>query len=82
MSHACWPPVVIAISIEAGHFIRHGDFLTDLSWNTIAQQAPQRILEWIVGGVFFGPVFALFWGTVVFFMALWVGRQLKGTKRA
>lgn len=76
VSHLCWPPLVIALCIEAGHFIRHGEFLTEISWQTLGREGLQRIWEWVVGGVVFGPVFAFVCGAAVYLAALYVNRQI------
>lgn len=76
VSHLCWPPLVIALCIEAGHFIRHGEFLVEISWQTLGREGLERIWEWVVGGIFFGPFFALFCGGAVYLAALYLNRQL------
>lgn len=80
VSHACWPPAFIALSIEAGHYIRYGELLTNLSRQTIVDQAWQRIFEWIIGGLLFGPLFALFWAVLVYFLAVWINNKTNRRK--
>ena len=41
----CMPPLVPALCIEVGHFIRHGRFLTEISLKTIELQSPERLYE-------------------------------------
>lgn len=67
--HALWPPLIIPFCIEAGHWLRHGELLTEFSRATIAEQAPARIFEWLLGGLVFGPLLALLAGGVVYLAA-------------
>ena len=52
-------PIVPALCIEAGFFIRHGRFLTEISMKTLGYQCMERVLEWIIGAVVLGPVMGL-----------------------
>jgi len=58
-SQPCNHPVVPALCIEAGYFIRHGKFLTEISLNTLGYQALERIFEWIIGSLVLGPLFGV-----------------------
>lgn len=58
-SQICNPPIVPALCIEAGYFIRHGRFLTEISLNTLGYQGLERILEWIIGALVLGPIMGL-----------------------
>ena len=58
-SQPCNHPVVPALCIEAGYFMRHGKFLTELSLNTLGYQALERIFEWIIGSIVLGPLFGV-----------------------
>ncbi|MDR2192322.1 MAG: glycosyltransferase family 2 protein [Endomicrobium sp.] len=60
------PPFIPFVCIEIGYFLRHGKFLTEVSWQTIGQQFLQRVLEWILGSLIVAPIFALIVGSVVF----------------
>lgn len=62
------PPFIPFICIEVGYFIRHGKFLTEISWQVIGVQFLERVWEWIIGSLIVAPIFALLVGTVVFFM--------------
>ena len=75
-SGLCMPPLVPALCIEAGHFIRHGTFLTEISIKTLGYQALDRIYEWLIGSLVLAPVFALLVGCIIFLIALF----LKGTR--
>ena len=52
-------PIVPALCIEAGYFIRHGRFLTEISMKTLGYQCLERILEWIIGALVLGPLLGL-----------------------
>ena len=74
------PPMVPAICIEAGYFMRHGSFLTEISLRTLGYQAPERILEWFLGSLVVGPALALIVGIMVYAVGLVLkkGKTLQG----
>ncbi|MCK5540664.1 MAG: DUF2062 domain-containing protein [Deltaproteobacteria bacterium] len=72
----CTPPFVPALCIEAGYFMRHGTFLTELSLKTLGYQALERFWEWGLGSLLVGPALALAIGLITYFIAL----KLKDTK--
>ncbi|MDR2668346.1 MAG: DUF2062 domain-containing protein [Desulfovibrio sp.] len=61
------PPFVPALCIEAGHYLRHGRFLTEISMRTLGYEALERLGEWIIGSLVVAPLSALLCG-----MAVWV----------
>ncbi len=65
----CMPPFVPALCIEAGYFIRHGRWLTEISFKTLGYQALERFWEWGLGSLIVGPLLALFFGLLTFAMA-------------
>ena len=67
--HALWTPLAAPVCIEAGYFLRHGGFLAEMSWQTLAVQAPYRLLEWVLGGLTLGPLLAFGAGLLVYFAA-------------
>ena len=69
-SQLCMPPMVPAICIEAGYFMRHGSFLTEISLKTLGYQAPERILEWFLGSLVIGPALAIMVGGIIFAVGL------------
>ncbi|MBN1627078.1 MAG: DUF2062 domain-containing protein [Deltaproteobacteria bacterium] len=73
-SQLCMPPMVPAICIEAGYFIRNGRFLTEISLETIGYQALQRIYEWILGSLILGPVMGIIVGLLIYVTALVIMR--------
>jgi predicted LPLAT superfamily acyltransferase/uncharacterized protein (DUF2062 family) len=76
----CMPPVVPALCIEAGYFLRHGRFLTEISLETLGYQAPQRLLEWLLGSLVLGPILAVLVGGSFYLLGhyfRWQGRLLR-----
>jgi glycosyltransferase involved in cell wall biosynthesis len=76
-SGLCVPPFVPALCIEAGYFMRHGTFLTEISIKTLGYQAFERIYEWLIGSIVLAPVFAVLVGGIIYLIALF----LKKTRR-
>lgn len=70
ISHLCAPPLVPAIAIEAGYFIRNGRFLTEFNYQTLGNEAPQRLLEYIIGATFIAPFLTIFAGAIVYMLIL------------
>jgi len=71
-SGLCVPPFVPALCIEAGYFMRHGTFLTEISIKTLGYQALERIYEWLIGSLVLAPVFAVLVGGIIFLIALFL----------
>ncbi|MDR1145648.1 MAG: glycosyltransferase family 2 protein [Verrucomicrobiales bacterium] len=59
------PPLVPALCIEAGHRLRHGEWLTEFSWRTLGWQFFDRCWEWILGSLLVAPALALTVGAAV-----------------
>ena len=74
-SQLCIPPVVPALCIELGYFVRHGRFLTEISLRTLGYQGLERIYEWAIGALILGPVLGAVLGCIVYVTTL----QLKKT---
>lgn len=68
-SQICMPPLVPALCIEIGYFVRHGRFLTDISLQTLGYQALERFYEWFLGSLILGPLLALAVALTVYLMA-------------
>lgn len=49
VSQLCALPIVPAIAIEIGYFIRHGNFLTEFTMQTLGHEILQRLGEYIIG---------------------------------
>jgi len=68
-SQLCMPPFVPAMCIEAGHYLRHGSFLTEISLQTLWYEAPSRLWEWAIGSLVLAPVLGLLCGAIVYLLA-------------
>ncbi len=73
-SQLCMPPIVPALCIEAGYFMRNGRFLTEISLETIGYQALQRLYEWIIGSLLLGPIMGFIVGFLIYVMSLLIIR--------
>ncbi len=72
----CMPPFVPALCIEVGYFIRHGSWLTEISFRTLGYQALDRFWEWGLGSLIVGPLLAAFFG----FLTLSMAKKLQTAK--
>lgn len=68
-SHICMPPLVPALCIEAGYFMRNGHFLTDISLQTLGFEALDRLVDWFTGSLLIAPSLGVLAGIIVFTMA-------------
>ncbi len=69
-SQFCMPPVVPALCVEAGHYMRHGAFLTEISMETLGYQAAERLLEYVLGSLVLAPILAVAAGGITYGVAL------------
>lgn len=77
----CIPPFVPALCIEAGYFMRHGHFLTEVSLETLGYQALQRYLEWVLGFFVIAPPLAVLVGLGIYLLSVCMKRGLEWKKR-
>lgn len=80
VSQLCMPPFVPALCIQAGYFLRHGSFLTEISLQTIGTEALERIWEWVLGSLVLAPALSVIIGGIVFVMAKSVAMGLRNTE--
>jgi ABC-type multidrug transport system permease subunit len=69
------PPIVPALCIETGYFMRHGKFLTEISLETLGYQALDRLFEWLIGSLFLAPVIATLAGIIIYVMAILITKK-------
>ncbi len=69
-SQLCMPPLVPALCVETGYLLRHGEFLTEISLQTLGYQALERLWEWLLGSLILAPILALVIGGLVYLMAI------------
>lgn len=74
VSQLCAPPFVPALCIEAGYYLRHGEFLTEVSFRTLGTQFLSRVWEYLLGSFLLAPLLALLTGCGVYLTALAVAR--------
>lgn len=74
-SQLCIPPLVPALCIELGYFIRHGRFLTEISLRTIGYEGLERIFEWIIGAFILGPILGILIGGIVYTVTLLLKKE-------
>jgi uncharacterized protein (DUF2062 family) len=71
-SQFCMPPVIPALCIEVGYYLRTGDFLLDFSWDRWALEVDQRLWDWLLGSLLVGPLIGLVGGGLVY----WFSRKV------
>jgi uncharacterized protein (DUF2062 family) len=71
----CMPPFVPALCIEVGYYLRHGEFLTEVSLRTLGREALERVLEWAIGACIVGPMLAVAVGGSVWVVAAYLQRS-------
>jgi uncharacterized protein (DUF2062 family) len=69
-SQLCMPPLVPALCIEAGHFLRHGRFLTEISLTTLGYQAVERLYEWVLGSLVLAPIMSVTVGALIYVLSI------------
>lgn len=75
-SQFCMPPLIPALCIETGYFLRHGKFLTEVSLQTLGYQGLERLFEWIIGSVILAPAISVIMWCILFMTALIVKRTI------
>ncbi len=78
-SQICMPPLVPALCIETGYFVRHGKFLTEISMKTLGYQALERLYEWIIGSLILAPLIAILVGLVVYLICVYISIKRRGS---
>jgi uncharacterized protein (DUF2062 family) len=76
-SQLCMPPLIPALCIELGYFMRHGRFLTEVSLKTIGYEGLERILEWFLGSLILGPALGLLVGATIYVVATTILKRIK-----
>jgi len=69
VQHIAMPPFVPALCIEVGYYMRHGQWLTDLSFATVFAQFSSRLYEWFLGSLIIGPLLAVLIGAIMYISA-------------
>jgi uncharacterized protein (DUF2062 family) len=66
VQHLAMPPFIPALCIEVGYYLRHGEWLTDLSFRTVFEQFSSRLYEWFLGSLIIAPLSAVLVGAVMY----------------
>ncbi|HNY25971.1 MAG TPA: DUF2062 domain-containing protein [Candidatus Sumerlaeota bacterium] len=81
-SNLCMPPLVPALAIEAGYFLRYGRFLTgadlhstEAVFQTLVREMHLRLWEYLLGSLVVGPALALAVGAGVYTTAVLYRRR-------
>jgi ABC-type Fe3+ transport system permease subunit len=69
IQHLAVPPFIPALCIEVGYYLRHGRWLTNLSFATVFQQFSSRFFEWFIGSLIIAPLAALLTGAAMYVTA-------------
>lgn len=81
IQNLCAPPFVPLLCVELGYYMRHGQWLTNLSRETLIQQLPLRFYEWWLGSLIVAPILALLIGVFIFLLALLAQRPLRRNEK-
>jgi uncharacterized protein (DUF2062 family) len=76
-SQLCMPPLVPALCIEIGYWLRHGHWLTEISLRTLGYEAWDRVLEWALGSILLAPILAGLVGLATYTVACIVRHNLQ-----
>ncbi len=78
IQHFFMPPLVPLLCIETGYFIRHGQWLTEISFDTVCKQLGSRIIEWWIGAAVLVIPLSLLTSLIVYVAALLIRRCKHG----
>jgi predicted LPLAT superfamily acyltransferase/uncharacterized protein (DUF2062 family) len=59
VSHLCAPPVVPAVCLMVGYYVRHGHWLSTFNAETLFRQIDQRFYDYLIGTVVVAPLLAI-----------------------
>jgi uncharacterized protein (DUF2062 family) len=71
-----WPPVVPGICVLVGYRLRNGHWLAEFSLQTLGYEAPQRLLDWVIGALCMAPFFGLAAGCVTWGLVFFAARGI------
>lgn len=74
VQHLAMPPFIPALCIEVGYYLRHGAWLTDLSFKTVFEQFSSRVYEWFLGSLIVAPITAVLVGGLMYIAAIVIKR--------
>jgi hypothetical protein len=62
--------------VLAGYRLRNGCWLTEFSLQTLGYEAPQRLLDWVLGALCMAPLFGLAAGCVTWGLVFLAARGI------
>ena len=77
-SQFCAPPVVPVLCIETGYFLRTGQLILDLSWETWLLEIHHRLWDWFIGSLVVAPLLGLLGGVAMY----WGASRVKAAGKA
>lgn len=80
ISHLCMPPFLPFACIEIGYFMRHGEWLTIATFETIVKELPLRLLDWLLGALILAPINAIAFATLTYLTAIIVKKAVQKSK--
>ena len=75
VQNLCMPPFVPVACIELGHYMLHGAWFKEVSFNVIFGQLKERLWEWLLGSLIVAPVMAIIVSIIVFYTALAINKN-------
>ncbi len=60
-----WPPFLPGLAVLVGYRLRHGEWLTEFSIQTLGYEVGERLFEWVIGSIALTPVLGLALGLIV-----------------
>jgi uncharacterized protein (DUF2062 family) len=75
VSQVTMPPLVPALAIEVGHFMRFGSFLTEFNLQTLGAEGFERLWEWFLGSLLLGPLLGGIAGLLTYLTATLLQRR-------
>lgn len=69
IQHFFMPPFVPFICLETGYYLRHGKFLTTLTFDTVVKELAARIIEWWIGAIVLSLPLAILTAGIVYIVA-------------
>jgi uncharacterized protein (DUF2062 family) len=78
VQHLAMPPFIPALCIEVGYYLRHGTWLTDLSFKTVFEQFSSRLYEWFLGSLIIAPISAVLIGALMYISATVIRKARHG----
>jgi predicted LPLAT superfamily acyltransferase/uncharacterized protein (DUF2062 family) len=78
VSHICAPPLVPAICLMVGYYVRHGHWLSIFNAEVLVHQIGQRFLDYAIGTVVVAPALAIAGGLLTAAIAGSIRRATSG----